>query len=351
MEELKKVHKNNAEHQRRYREKKGINNNTSIKRDELQLFINDKNEFERLPPIKEIFNSDNNPIFSTTTKKIYINTIKRISTPNEEQGLNEIINMIEGKYYNNDIINSSYNYIKLNPYEFIKDNIKYIKNIHSIFAHINGFEEFIKISYNYMKRLNENNEYIRRNRTPMNDDKDDNNLSFVIDDIMRKLDNYKLKPIDKLFIGLFTLVDVKRPNDYRIMKIININPLENDEIDKQFNYYYKGNIYIFQQKIKTIELNIIELNKEIKYIIDDFIINNNLKNDDYILGKLYSPSEMTFATKEAFFKAYNKAFTPTEIRREYATYLDSLKLDYKQRLNKSLNMGHGIKQNCQYSYR
>lgn len=351
MEELKeisKVHKNNAEHQRRYREKKGINNNTSIKRDELQLFMND-DIFEELPPINITLNIITNPIFSTTTKKIYTNTIKRISKAND--GMNEIIKMIENNEYNNDIINSSYNYIKLNPYEFIKDNIKYIKTIHAVFSHIKGFEDFIKISYNYVKIINEDYDYNRKNRTPMNDNKDDNNLSFEIDDIMRKLDNYKLTSIDKLFIGLFTLVDIKRPNDYRIMKITNINPLENDELDKQFNYYYKGNIYIFQQKIKAIDLNIIELNKELKYIIDDFIISNNLKNDDYLLGKLYSPSEMTFATKEVFNKVYNKAFTPTEIRREYSTYLDGLKLDYKQRLKASLNMGHKVSQNCKYSYK
>ena len=188
--------------------------------------------------------------------------------------------------------------------------------------------------------------YNRDLRKPMNENIND--ISFNINDVMKKIET--ITPLEKLIIGLFTMIDIHRPNDFRIMIISTKPPSDNDNNN---NVYYNGNIYIYNQKIKT-ELNVIKLPAELTDIINQFIEKEELTDGDYLLGRLYPASSLTMLVKMTFNKIYGTPYTPTEIRRLYATHIKNERrngtIDYNEMALKTKNMGHSINQNKLYSY-
>ena len=86
---------------------------------------------------------------------------------------------------------------------------------------------------------------------------------------------------DYLILSLYTLQPPRRSKDYIYMKVID---KYNEELSKEFNYYdgYKFYFNIYKTRGKYGEV-ILEVSKELKKIIDTYIKNNKINNDEYLL--------------------------------------------------------------------
>jgi hypothetical protein len=86
---------------------------------------------------------------------------------------------------------------------------------------------------------------------------------------------------DYLILSLYTLQPPRRSRDYIYMKVVD---KYNEELSKDFNYYdgYKFYFNIYKTRGKYGEV-IIEVSKELKKIIDIYIKNNKINNDEYLL--------------------------------------------------------------------
>ena len=86
---------------------------------------------------------------------------------------------------------------------------------------------------------------------------------------------------DYLILSLYTLQPPRRSRDYIYMKFINDY---NNELSKDFNYYDGSKFYfnIYKTRGKYGE-QILEVVKDLQIILNDYIKNNNIKKDEYIL--------------------------------------------------------------------
>lgn len=86
---------------------------------------------------------------------------------------------------------------------------------------------------------------------------------------------------DYLILSLYTLQPPRRSKDYIYMKVVD---KYDEELSKEFNYYdgYKFYFNIYKTRGKYGEV-ILEVSKELKKIIDTYIKNNKINNDEYLL--------------------------------------------------------------------
>lgn len=335
----------NNERQKRWKQKHGLDKTSKQNIDYSKYFYDNMDEFIKYPPSDTIYTQRTSKL-SLITFNNYIKTItKMIGIDNEikKQLKSILVKQLDDTNEGTDEVT-----IPIDIYEFIKLNIKNINQINAVFSHINfpNKKYITPYSNKYMELYN----YNRDLRKPMNENIND--ISFNINDVMKKIET--ITPLEKLIIGLFTMIDIHRPNDFRIMIISTKPPSDNDNnVPHNNNVYYNGNIYIYNQKIKT-ELNVIKLPAELTDIINQFIEKEELTDGDYLLGRLYPASSLTMLVKMTFNKIYGTPYTPTEIRRLYATHIKNERrngtIDYNEMALKTKNMGHSINQNKLYSY-
>ena len=86
---------------------------------------------------------------------------------------------------------------------------------------------------------------------------------------------------DYLILSLYTLQPPRRSKDYIYMKVVN---KYEEGLSKEFNYYdgYKFYFNIYKTRGRYGEV-ILEVSKELKKIIDTYIKNNKINNDEYLL--------------------------------------------------------------------
>lgn len=86
---------------------------------------------------------------------------------------------------------------------------------------------------------------------------------------------------DYLILSLYTLQPPRRSKDYIYMKVVD---KYDEELSKEFNYYdgYKFYFNIYKTRGRYGEV-ILEVSKELKKIIDTYIKNNKINNDEYLL--------------------------------------------------------------------
>ena len=125
------------------------------------------------------------------------------------------------------------------------------------------------------------------------------------------------------------------------------------KINCKFPCLYSGSFLRSYVLVISI-LNVIKLPTELTDIINQFIEKEELTDGDYLLGRLYPASSLTMLVKMTFNKIYKTPYTPTEIRRLYATHIKNERrngtIDYNEMALKTKNMGHSINQNKLYSY-
>lgn len=171
---------------------------------------------------------------------------------------------LNNKKYNSILISKSFNFLKKNINDCIKTFQQYINSIFAIFIHINGFKIMLKQLAPYKDYINDEY-YNNRNDNKPTDDII-NKVSFNKDDVLKLLsdNSFNLNNKSKLIFGLYSLLPIKRPNDYRITKIINSNPELDNNINKSFNYIYKNdngivNMYFYKMKVNKNKVLIIDI--------------------------------------------------------------------------------------------
>jgi hypothetical protein len=274
-----------------------------------------------------------------STQNSYIFIIKRIHKYYTREDINDdddIIKSIKGEPFDYKKI------VKQLPYLFNEDYVydiicKFstsIKAIVGIFSRINGFRFFRKRIIPYIDVLNEYQQKKRETRTIDKDVKD--KLSFTREDILSNLDKLS-KNRDKILYLLFTLIPTRRAHDYRYTKIANAIP--DDDIDKNFNYYYDKKIYIYNTKNK----------KYYECIVPDEVIPFIDTSKEFLLGdKLIGQSQISALIKTIFKKIYGDEYNATLVRRLYATHsFDNM--NKNEIKHNAIAMGHSLTEHFNYS--
>ncbi len=349
-----------TERQRRYREKLRANDEDAYKekmrleakkqyyKNKLQDDIQDDKKdiiINELKPISKRVIPLNKSILNDNTKIQYLNFIKKLYEEYIKKPLpfdieEEFIKNLDNKSYNHKILIDALSFIKPNLLNIIKDHYNNINNLYAISTRIKYYSNMVKMLFPYIQE-----KQIKYNEKRENKKVDDNIktildvLSFDKNDVLNnmvKLDN----DFEKLIYGLFMLFPTRRSVDYRIMLISTTLPNLKDKNDKN-NYYFNKKFYFLNTKNK--KRQIFDIPDEL-----DMLIKDKTKND-YLLGKLYNHSTLSKIIMKVFYKVYGFDISAVELRRFYATSLNSL--DDVERNKISNMMNHSLQQNKLYAYK
>ena len=352
----------NAERQQRHREKLRANNEDAYK-EKMRLDAkkhyyknklqddkqNDKQEIviKELKPISKRIAPLNKSILNDNTKKKYLNFIKRLyeeyhKLPIPQDIEQEFINNFDKKPYNYKILIDALSFLKPNILNIIKDHYSSINDLYSVITRIKFYSDMVKILYPYI--LEKQIKYDEKRENKIIDDNIKiklDALSFDKNDVLNnlvKLDN----DFDKLIYGLFMLFPVRRSNEYRIMLISTTLPNLKDKNDKN-NYYFNKKFYFLNTKNK--KKQVFDIPDELDILIHKY----NDIDKSYLLGKLYNDSTLSNIIMKVFCKVYGFDISALELRRFYATSLNSL--DDVERNKISIMMNHNLQQNKLYAYK
>ena len=314
-----------------------------------------KKEKIELPDLKKYKTIDttkysSKPIYTDATIKQYNMIIKKIYLFYNKKEIdtdNEIFKYLNNKKYKSTIIVKTFKFLSKQIKDVIKTFPQYINSLFSIFIHIKGFKVMLKHLAPY-KDYNIDEYYKSRNDYKPNEEII-KKVSFVKEDILNLLNEHStLNNKYKLAFGLYSLLPIKRPNDYRIMKITNIDPLTDKNIDNKYNYIYKNNegivkMYFNKMKKKINNVLIIDFPKE----LIDYVDFDNTYLFEYS-NTLYSINGLSKLITRVFKDIYNYPYNPTMIRKLYTTNIKDKDINEKKQIAKDMN--HSLEQQLLYSY-
>lgn len=360
---IKYINETNAERQQRHREKLRANNEDAYKEklrlDAKKHYYKNKNKLQdekqdekqeivikELKPISKRIAPLNKSILNDNTKKKYLNFIKKIYEEYHKKPIHldieqEFINNFDKKPYNYKILIDALSFLKPNLLNIIKDHYSSINDLYSVITRIKFYSDMVKILYPYI--LEKQIKYDEKRENKIIDDNIKiklDALSFDKIDVLNnlvKLDN----DFDRLIYGLFMYFPVRRSVDYRIMLISTSLPNLKDKNDKN-NYYFNKKFYFLNTKNK--KRQVFDIPDEL-----DNLIPKDKTNNDYLLGKLYTTSTLSKIIMKVFCKVYGFDISALELRRFYATSLNSL--DDVERNKIAIMMNHNLQQNKLYAYK
>lgn len=289
-----------------------------------------------IPILKSKLSDSSIKQYTTFIKTFYKHyTGKDLSIENDNNDILNAIISIPHRYKN---IKSDFSF--LNDKDTFNDVVIRYKSqigyLYSILSRIYGMTQIIKKLYPYVKKNQDKYETDRSEREIP--DNVVNTVSFDVKDVVEKVQNANLDRTEMIMAYLGLLIPTRRFNDYRIVKIIKNIPT--DKIDKSFNYYYNGTIYIYTQKNK--KLDTIDVPDEVFKLI-------NL-DDEFMVGKYYEQGTFTSKFGAIMYKIYGMTINNTLMRILYSSYLRTLNLSGKAYEDKAKKMGHSLAQNLKYSY-
>ena len=267
--------------------------------------------------------------------------------------------------------------------EYIKSNMTYItddidKTINIIrdkYKSDNSFKAYLTsltVVLSYIPSLNENYQKITKIAKYINDEvqnkRKDNILPKQLEEkiidlektvVLENLNKLKTKE-GRLIYGLYTLFPSRRSDDYRLMRLVYYDNVEN--LDDEYNYLQitKRNDmnFIFNQykTRKIYKQQIFEVPKDLQEIIIDYIDDNNLKEMDYLFyankNKREKVAQSQFSTKvsNTFKKIYGIPISIDYIRKSHATYLNKMsnKMSTKSIEDYTNKMAHSTNENRLY---
>jgi hypothetical protein len=204
---------------------------------------------------------------------------------------------------NNDII-KSINNIKFNKkkvlkdFEFMDENfndiiITYTKNINDICM------IFKDINKDFVEKLNPYKDILNQSKAKI-EEPTKADLSFKKESVLNNLNNIKLSYSEKIIYLLYMLIE--KPIKYNDLIQIKINQdVKNDE-----NYYDNGKIHLNSNR-DTQYNKVIDLPIEIINIIDD--------TKEYLLGSIYTESNISKIINTVFKKVYGIKYNKIEFKR------------------------------------
>lgn len=109
-------------------------------------------------------------------------------------------------------------------------------------------------------------------------------IKDIYDKLLKNKDQSKQSFQDYLILSFYYLIPARRNRDYALMKYTNNYK---EELSKEYNYYDGNKFYFNNYKTKgTYNQQIIEVPQELKSIINDYIKNNDINDNDFILTNL-----------------------------------------------------------------
>lgn len=301
-------------------------------------------------PIKKLIKrTTNKNELKEVTTNTYISFIRNFSSNFNIQLDDDydLIKAIRNEKFNYKKVNEDFKFLKdkTKIYEIIRLNLNNIKLLYNVFTRIRGFALLLRYLYPYLEYNHD--DYLKKRSEMVCDDEVKQLLNFNKDELILKISNTpELTYDEKLIHHLLTMIHTRRPHDYRICRISNQMP--NDTFDSNYNYYFDGNIYIWNTKRRTITQKILKLYEVIK--VPDEIIQLIDLNNPFIFSKEYDQPRMTRLIQSSFFKIYNFPFNARTIRKLYCDHLNTLGLNLYEREAIARQMGHSIAENMRYEH-
>ena len=138
------------------------------------------------------------------------------------------------------------------------------------------YDDYSKILDEYNSSLKDQTEITEGTQIISKED-----IDKVYQNLKNNKDKNKQSYQDYLILSLYTLLPPRRSKDFIYMKIID---KYKEELSKDFNYYdgYKFFFNIYKTKGKYGEV-VLEVPEDLQIILNDYIKNNNIKNNEYLL--------------------------------------------------------------------
>jgi hypothetical protein len=293
-------------------------------------------EVADLKPLKKRAKPLNKNINITEgTLKNYLSIVRTIYKDHYNTDIDnndDLLKLLRNEKSNYKKIKETYAFIGNDVKGFVSKYFNRLSVVYGVFSRVYGMTKLVNQLYPYLQQSTKNYDDNRSKVTNV----DEVNISFdkyVVLDNMNKLDDR----IDMLIYGLYFLIPTRRIGEY-------INTLiaktEADINDLKHNWYYNGKIYINTTKTKASVI------LDLPEVID---LNIN-KNDDFLLGKLFTLSTITTKLRNITKKIYGKQFKPNQVRHLYSTYINNKGSSLAER-EASVAGTHSVMQQLKYTYR
>ena len=307
-----------------------------------------------------------------TTNSQYLAKLRTVykllfDEPINESIINELQKLMDGKTYNQGIINH------IQFFKNIKKIIDVIKkkytNRNTLSTYINAItsilsrvREYFPKEYDKIAQLNIDlsKQYQRDRDTNDASDKKINNLISFDETYINNLIDGIANISDKALVAVYTIAPPRRIRDYQLMKVT--YKTDFDKLDNRFNYIMfenkKPSLFAFyNHKTKSsypeTKVNIPD---KLGNIITTYINSNNIKSNDFLFGRdttdfemPYSQPKFTKLLQTTFGKYTGKSISVDLIRSSKSTYLDTQPISLAQRKQIAQDMGHSLLVNLQYS--
>ena len=336
--------------------------------DEIKKITNKKN-ITSVKPLHVTYEGKIASKSSTTQYLAKLRTVYRLmfETNIDESIINELQKLMDGKVYNQGVINHVQFFKNINK---IIDVIKkkytnkntlatYINAITSILSRI---REYFPKEYDKIAQLNIDlsKQYQRERDTNDAPDKVINNLiSFddkYINDLVSNIANIN----DKVIIALYTLIPPRRIKDFQLMKVTYKKDF--DKLNPNFNYLMfendKPSLFAFYNHKTSPHYPEEKYNipDKLSKIIAKYIESNDIVNNDYIFGRPsadfkehFTQPKFTELLQKTFLRYTGKKVSVDLIRTSKSTHLDTQNISLAERKKVAQEMGHSVLTNFQYS--
>ena len=225
---------------------------------------------------------------------------------------NEIFKMLDGKRYKATDIYNDFKFITEEIEDIAKNNSGYLSNIYSIFSLFKQkrLMSIRDIIYPYFKAQGE--QYRENRHNNKINEEEIKKISFKeedIEEVIKGIDG----PYNRLLYALMLKLPTRRLADYRNMMIVRENP---EKMDKAYNYYYDGKLYINNTKNKREMVQDISGEDMIKRLIGELPDGTR-----YIISgeEIYSQPKLTKIFGRITKGIYGTRFNARDIRKISAT--------------------------------
>ena len=141
------------------------------------------------------------------------------------------------------------------------------------------FDDYTAIMNDYNNKLKDQTQITDGTKILTNEEID--NVYNEIKEKAMKKDATKQDQQDYIILSLYHLLPPRRNKDYIYMKVIDSY---SPELSKDYNYYDGSKFYFNVYKTRgKYQEQILEVPKELKIIINNYIKKNKIENDNYIL--------------------------------------------------------------------
>jgi hypothetical protein len=308
----------------------------------------------------------------SSTNSQYLAKLKMVykmlfNEPINESIINELQKLMDGKTYNQGIINHIQFFKNINK---IIDVIKkkytnkntlstYINAVTSILSRV---REYFPKEYDKIAQLNIDlsKQYQRERDTNDAPDKVINNLISFDDTYINNLIDGIANISDKALVATYTITPPRRIKDYQLMKLT--NKTDFDKLNPRFNYIMfennKPSLFAFynHKTSRSAPETKITIPVKLSKILATYIASNDLINNDYLFGRdttdykqPYSQPKFTELLQKTFGKYTGKSISVDLIRSSKSTYLDTQPISLGERKEIAQKMGHSLLVNMQYS--